>query len=730
MAKKNTRVPRKRSHSHSVEKIVKPEAFTKKVKKRKALVIAQEIKFARLLANNDKKVRDKMLKNLKKWLTVRSESSFAFTEADFMRLWKGLFYCMWMSDKPLVQEELAESLSNIVHCFDSMETALLYTKCTLKTLAIEWFGIDRFRLDKFQMLVRRIIRQTFVMCRLKSWDREWTKGSASIIENILLDPKTCLGFSLHLTELYMEELAKIGGGSILPENVTDLLRPFAIHLASMEDERQIRHVMKHIFRYLIFQSDVGMDYMEKFDAWRQAGFPCKNIDQMQKVELDDREQEVEDESSESVQSQTAEQKPLDPRAGRVDVELPQLPFDPSAIAELLQEYKFNPKSTTKTRRQMMRLIREFSELSKGIMPLGIKEVVLPQKKSSDMNSKKAAYRLLEFEKELHSDTIRRKRKRKQILPIDEDENGEGFENTFTPINEDELETNGFDREEEEEKEEEEDNNEKEFGANDDKNLHKNKKNKQKLKNKFLLESEATNKLAAKKQKKSKKTNLKNVEGTLSITENREDDKQLSVNTNFKLKSKKTKTKKLQNAINYLNKKFLNRSSEDITPTKTKKSRRSIETVWDISNNDDPPTPTMSPTSKPTSPPPKSPPREKTIVNETNTIGVKESSSSLSKEKIKQIPWLHPVLTKLEDENPKFQTPNKTQPTVVQNNSGSSAKKRVKIMLRHNTAQHTSEYIRQLRQSPAIPYDANRKPLSGVLKPSPLSSPVNPFYKKA
>lgn len=47
------------------------------------------------------------------------------------------------------------------------------------------------------------------MCRLKSWDAEWTKGVALLIENILLDPKTTLGFSLHLTELYMEELAKV-----------------------------------------------------------------------------------------------------------------------------------------------------------------------------------------------------------------------------------------------------------------------------------------------------------------------------------------------------------------------------------------------------------------------------------------------------------------------------------------------------------------------------------------
>lgn len=31
-----------------------------------------------------------------------------------MKLWKGLFYTFWMSDKPLVQEELAIVLSSMV----------------------------------------------------------------------------------------------------------------------------------------------------------------------------------------------------------------------------------------------------------------------------------------------------------------------------------------------------------------------------------------------------------------------------------------------------------------------------------------------------------------------------------------------------------------------------------------------------------------------------------------
>jgi hypothetical protein len=47
-----------------------------KTKNKKTLVIVQEIKIARLLASNDKKIRDKVLKRLKKWLTIRSQSSF------------------------------------------------------------------------------------------------------------------------------------------------------------------------------------------------------------------------------------------------------------------------------------------------------------------------------------------------------------------------------------------------------------------------------------------------------------------------------------------------------------------------------------------------------------------------------------------------------------------------------------------------------------------------------
>ncbi|XP_051168130.1 ribosomal RNA processing protein 1 homolog [Leptopilina boulardi] len=605
----------------------------KQEKSGKALIIAQEIKFARLLASKDKKVRDKVLKNLKKWLTVRAQSSFAFTEADFVRLWKGLYYCMWMSDKPLVQEELAESISKIVHCFSSMKTALLYVKCTFESLSTEWFGIDRYRIDKFEMLLRRIIRQTFEMCKKHEWNKELIVEFAKILQAFLVATENSLGLKLQIVEVFMEELAKVSNGLINEDIVTELVRPFAVYLSSIDDARQMRHIVKNIFRYLIFQSNIGMDYLEKFDAWRKAGFPCGVIDVMKKVELSDSETDLNNISHSSDEEIAAgpSDGPLDPRAGRVDVEIPQLPFDPQEITNLLLEYRFIPSSTTKSRRQIVRLAKEFTLMANGEMPIGVKEIQVPLKKKSI--NKKAALNLLQFEEELYLDSNKALRKRKRKNDDDDDDEDEDDED------EDEEETVS----------------EIKSVNGKDKNL-------------------TTEKIINKKHK------MENTEASSSNVKSKKKEKVTNsdaIIVNGKLKKKKHKKK--------------NKVSEFGTCGD-----------WDVSSAE-----------------PEESLNFEEIQRKQNSIALSVLTESLKNSKL---PTLRPVLTKLEDQNGKLGcfdvkanfTPNK---------------KRVKIMLQKNTAQHTSEYFQQIRQSPAIPYDANRKPRAGVLKPSPLPSPINPFYNK-
>lgn len=655
-----------------------------KAKDTKALIIAQEIKFARLLACNDNKTRNKVLKNLKKWLSVRSKSSFQFTEADFMRLLKGLFYCMWMSDKPLVQEELAESLSQIVHCFDSMENVLLYNKCALKTLGTEWFGIDKYRLDKFAMLVRRILRQTFQLFHKKKWNIEWVKGFAEILEQLLLDDKSCLGFKMHIIEIYWEEIAKASLGNIPEEMVTELIKPFVAYMAATGDETLIKHIMKHIFRYLIFQSDIGLDYKEKFEAWKQAGFPCGSIDVMEKVEECDEDSEKEASSEEEVTDNT--EKPLDPRAGRVDVELPQIKFNAKKIAELIKQYRFHPSSTAKSRRQIARLIQEFTELSEGRMPLGLKEIKIVNKHKSETDSKKAALRLLQFEEELYSDSNGTKKKRKKDSQLDE--------NSF-----DSLEENVINEESEEESK---------------------KANNKKKKNADLkYDIVKTDEIMQSRLKDSgitKKPTL--ITNRIKNKQNKQEDRLL----NGILKPRKcaiatlgrnkvTKNKIIKTKLNISNGKT---PSKDVATNKLKKVKKLL-CQWDVSDN--PPASTTVLCNNDN--------KNKTV-NDTCNIRIDKSTlNDTNKNNVtsnKEIAWLTPVLKK---------STAPAKPSKAVNNSAKNlgAKKRVKIVLQRNTAQKTSDYIQQIRLSPAIPFDANKKPPVGVLKANPIPSPVNPFYKR-
>ncbi|XP_029169907.1 ribosomal RNA processing protein 1 homolog [Nylanderia fulva] len=615
---------------------------------KRSLLVAQEIKMARLLTNTDKKIRDKVLKRLKKWLTVRSQSSFDFTKTDFMSLWKGLFYCMWMSDKMLIQEELAESLSKLVHCFNSKDTIILYTSSALMTLAIEWFGIDQYRLDKFSMLVRRILRQTFVICKNNSWNIEWVTEMSKMFLEVFLHPKTGLGFNLHMTEIYLEELAKVSNGNIPEDVVHEFIKPFVIYQMTTDDERQIKHIMQHVFRYLIFQSDIGLDYSEKFTAWKNAGFPCAHVDNMQKIE-EDTEKNVDENESQLLESkmQNEIEKPLDPRAGRVNVELPQIPFNAVKIIELLSSHQFHPSSKAKSRRQVSRLIQEY-RIIRGKMPLGIKKVRKPnlQKQDSKKESKKATLRLIQFEKKLFSDNINKKQKRKRTRDSVSDTSLELNSSTGTidskseSVNTEIIKPNSQDT---------------------DANIVPAKKRKsnlicEELDNKNIIIKNKNKKKqetkAHKKFNKTKKIQLSPVDDTL-------------IADNVKCKQKKTilhEKHKKQYSVSPVSKK------NSIKEATNKKSLALKQTML-----------------------------EKNVKRNDQGIQLKDK---LLNQKNKQ--------------------------TNLNNSPGG---KKVVFSLLRNTAQHTSEYLQQVRKSPAIPFDAKKKPLAGVLKMSPITSPRNPFYKR-
>jgi ribosomal RNA-processing protein 1 len=56
-------------------------------------------KFARALGSTDYVTREKGLEALQRWMCLRSD----LAELDMLKIWKGLFFCFWHSDKQPVQ---------------------------------------------------------------------------------------------------------------------------------------------------------------------------------------------------------------------------------------------------------------------------------------------------------------------------------------------------------------------------------------------------------------------------------------------------------------------------------------------------------------------------------------------------------------------------------------------------------------------------------------------------
>lgn len=121
-------------------------------------------------------------------------------------------------------------------------------------------------------MVRRVFRQSFIVLKNADWADEHINNFREILNQTALkiDASTALGLIFHVDEIFLEELAKVSRGKIAPEKVLELIQPFAQQLARLDDIRHVKHVNQHIFKYLMDQSDVGIEYKEKFHFWRRV----------------------------------------------------------------------------------------------------------------------------------------------------------------------------------------------------------------------------------------------------------------------------------------------------------------------------------------------------------------------------------------------------------------------------------------------------------------------------
>ncbi|KJH47219.1 nucleolar protein,Nop52 [Dictyocaulus viviparus] len=212
-----------------------------------------EVVFAQKLACGEPVTRQRAFRALQDWIKQQS-SVRPFDETDMQRLCKGLHYALWMQDKMLLQEELADRISELLLVFESEKERVLYILCTFRSLGKEWGHIDRWRMDKFLMLMRRVLRVLFkYLCSVK-WDKcirdaYWEAFNQTTIS---ADSSFPDAIKFHFASLILDELDNAGG--LTKEQVTSCLEPFALLISNRSiSDYLFNSITKEVFATILHQ---------------------------------------------------------------------------------------------------------------------------------------------------------------------------------------------------------------------------------------------------------------------------------------------------------------------------------------------------------------------------------------------------------------------------------------------------------------------------------------------
>ncbi|KAK6784066.1 hypothetical protein RDI58_017520 [Solanum bulbocastanum] len=209
------------------------------------------------LAACNASIRSKAFAHLQTWLITQTQ----IDDDDMKKLWKGLFYCLWHSDKAPAQALLINRICSMVKTLD-FGLCLHYFSAFLITLRREWNGIDHLRLDKFYLLIRKFLRSVFELMRKYDWNLEIMGKCTEILENnafLATDKLLGHGVNYHIASVFLDELK----GCFIPvqdDVVVCLFKPFLSVLGKSEDKIMVGKVKNCVFEELL---KIGRSLLER-----------------------------------------------------------------------------------------------------------------------------------------------------------------------------------------------------------------------------------------------------------------------------------------------------------------------------------------------------------------------------------------------------------------------------------------------------------------------------------
>ncbi|KAI9192929.1 nucleolar protein,Nop52-domain-containing protein [Polychytrium aggregatum] len=225
--------------------------------------------FGKRLAHVEKRVRDDAVLSLTKYMESRPDIS----DLQMMKLWKAMFYCFWMSDKPPVQQHLADRLAGMVESLPG-DLGLRFLEAFWNIIAAEWNGIDRIRLDKFYLLMRKMHFYAFRLLEKNDFRKDYVDAFVAIMKEGPLSPRNSKfpdGIRYHTCEVYVNELDKSLQGELSLQNGMALLSPFFDLIATTIQPTVAARVKSEVFEAILARADDDFE----FNGYEDEEMPSK-----------------------------------------------------------------------------------------------------------------------------------------------------------------------------------------------------------------------------------------------------------------------------------------------------------------------------------------------------------------------------------------------------------------------------------------------------------------------
>ncbi|XP_069491774.1 ribosomal RNA processing protein 1 homolog B-like [Ambystoma mexicanum] len=328
-----------------------------------ALILAQK------LADNEAGNRQQAVRRLRKYLRARCRGpAGGFSEDELTKIWKGLFYCMWMQDKPLLQEELANTLSQLIHAFLNTEAQMLFLRTFWQTMNREWNGIDRLRLDKFYMLSRMLLRESFQVLKKNKWEEHLVEPFLSLLTKEVLHSESDApnGVKFHLIDIYLEELAKVGSEELQAEQNLKFIDPFCRIAAKTRDNHLMQTIAHGIFEAIVDQAPFAIEeLMKELKQSKVTSDDEQTDEESDEGELGGNTRKKRADNEEQLFEEHDENEDED---NPIDSIGPVLQFDYSAVADRLFQLSCKKFTPPQNRKRLYRLVKRFRDLAEGTFP--------------------------------------------------------------------------------------------------------------------------------------------------------------------------------------------------------------------------------------------------------------------------------------------------------------------------------------------------------------------------